>query len=105
MEAYNYVMTASILVCFALIVLIILNSRKIEKKFFNNGICLDCKNPLERLNEEGARIRSYYCPECFSIISIFFRVDKNVIIKQNISFQEETEGENNENADSFVNSL
>jgi DNA-directed RNA polymerase subunit RPC12/RpoP len=104
MEAYDYIILSSILVCLALIILVIFHSKTVEKKYFNGGVCLDCKTPLERLNEEGARLRSYYCPNCFSIITIFFRVDKNVNVNQHDSGLEENEEDKNEK-DNLVTSL
>lgn len=105
MVAYDYVIFGCMIILVGIIVTIILHARKIEKKYFNNGLCIDCKVPMERLNEEGARLRSYYCPNCMSIITIFFRVDKNVNVKQHPDFEEELEKEKNEETDPVTDSL
>jgi DNA-directed RNA polymerase subunit RPC12/RpoP len=93
METYSYIFLVCLIVCLGFVSCIVLNAKRVEKKYFNGGVCLDCKTPLERINEEGARLRSYYCPNCFSIITIFFRVDKNVNVSQHYSDVEEAVGE------------
>jgi hypothetical protein len=105
MVVYDYVIITTIIITLALCIMIILHAKKVEKKYFNNGLCIDCKTPFERLNEEGARLRSYYCPNCMSIITIFFRVDKNINVKQHPDYQEEIEEVKNEEIDSVANSL
>ena len=50
----------------------------LEKKSFNNGICINCKYHLKLFDYDSHNGRGYQCPKCKYIVWVSYNcVDKN----------------------------